>query len=95
MIDRPLGIADLLHPGEAALFSEGITRPGSDSWYWCRQHKRAEHVSVPPAWPNNNGLVVDCVRIGPFMSEREANRLGFAATGTNDLRRPLGMEVEQ
>lgn len=69
--DRPLGIADI-----AVMRIPTAESTWTDHWYWCRQHSRAEHATAPAAWPNDNGLVVDCVRVGPFMSETEANIAG-------------------
>lgn len=91
MTDRPLGIADI-----AVLQISTVERPLNDHWYWCRRHEKAENVSEPTM---HYGIAnpIHCIRIGPFMSEREANRLG----ANYDLpeaqpRRvpPLGMEVE-
>lgn len=71
------------------------------TWYWCRHHVRAEPAQqsvneVCPGspcqeqiWQGTHTHVV-CVRVGPFMSEREANRLA-----DDELAAPLTMEVEQ
>jgi hypothetical protein len=61
-----------------------------DHWYWCRQHLRAEHSG----WAMGG-----CVRIGPFVTEREANRLeGVSTLDVVDGEwvdiPPLGMDVE-
>lgn len=40
-----------------------------DAWWWCRGHRRPELGS----W-----TMMDCIRVGPFMSEDEATRIGVA-----------------
>lgn len=56
-----------------------------DHWYWCRHHRRAEHV----------GWAMDgCIRVGPFMSEREATILRREHPEYPEGDKPLGMEVE-
>lgn len=40
-----------------------------DHWYWCRRHQQAEHCD----WAMDG-----CVRIGPFMTKSEADRLAGA-----------------
>lgn len=84
--DRP--IMDLIGPlsGTTGPLHPAIGR----HWYWCREHQRAEYVG----W-----AMIGCIRIGPFMSEREANRLAGLEAGTTKgpavLVNPLGVEVEQ
>lgn len=36
-----------------------------EAWFWCRVHERGEHIG----W-----TMVGCARIGPFMSEAEAEK---------------------
>jgi hypothetical protein len=48
-------------------------------------------------WTVLSGEEQQCIRIGPFMSEREANRLGagpFHAADYDFMLEPLGMEIE-
>jgi hypothetical protein len=84
--DRPLDVYDIsgMRPRQT---DQNPTM--GDHWYWCRQHERAEHVG----W-----TMISCVRIGPFMSEREANRLAGQGTTVHGttlvLTVSLGMEVE-
>lgn len=81
---RPLDVLDISGARRhAGLQHEKM----GDHWYWCRAHGRAENV----------GWAMDgCVRVGPFMSEREANRLkGAPYKGPySGAHPPLGMEVE-
>lgn len=45
-------------------------RPGyHDCWFWCRRHHRPE----PGGW-----TMINCVRVGPFVSEDEAEAVGVA-----------------
>lgn len=62
--DRPLDVYDI-----AGLRGNKPHTAMGNHWYWCRWHKRPEHVD----W-----AMAECVRIGPFMSEREAERLAGA-----------------
>lgn len=39
------------------------------SWFWCRRHDQAELGS----W-----TMMNCVRVGPFVSEEEAAAVGVA-----------------
>jgi hypothetical protein len=51
------------------------------------------HDQSCPQHPHNR----DCIRVGPFMSEREANRLSDHVEFRDHLGRwlgPLGMEIE-
>lgn len=80
--DRPLDVYDIagMRP------KQNDRNPAmADHWYWCRRHQRAEH----------SGWAMDgCVRIGPFMSEAEAERLSGIG-GQNPANGPLSMEVER
>lgn len=40
-----------------------------EAWWWCRYHRRSELGS----W-----TMMNCVRVGPFMSEDESERCGEA-----------------
>lgn len=73
-IGRPLGIVDL--------FNNLPPEPIVDNlWYWCRLHERTEQwVDVTKNF---------CVRVGPFMTQQEANRLA-----DDEYSAPLGMFVE-
>lgn len=90
MSTRPLGIADLNRAYVQVKYQDL-----PDHWYWCRRHERAEHAGDKPTdrvigesdWS-------DCIRIGPFMSEKEANRCGGTTRHFKFLQ-PLGMEIEK
>lgn len=99
MADRPLGISDL---HEAVRLRYTPYGPDiSETWYWCRVHspeKGPERIRDGGGYyPTGQLPGDDCIRVGPFMSEREANRLSDDGTGamgyTHD--NPLGMEVER
>lgn len=89
----PLGIADVMRMAEM-----GVNPLDEDHWCWCRRHEEAEHVSTPTK--REQDRTISCIRIGPFMSEREANRLGeiqvtlSPVSGHYRTRKALGMEVE-
>lgn len=76
---RPLDVYDI--SGARPRQTDGNPKMG-DHWYWCRHHKRAEHVG----W-----AMIGCVRVGPFMSQREALRL---AVGSHNQDEGLGMDIE-
>jgi hypothetical protein len=90
-MSRPIGIADLiLQPLAGA--------PTPDHWYWCRIHEKAEHVSDPVIrkhvpFGDKTRVTVACIRIGPFMSDTEAQRLSRGGTEGRPID-PLGMDVE-
>lgn len=91
--DRPLGIADLGVPSTLM----NMPLAAGDHWYWCRRHERAEHVNQPVhSWYDEaEQRHKSCIRIGPFMSEREANILAGDRSEVNRRTiEPLGMEVE-
>lgn len=85
---KPLGIADVFRARPVAPY------PG-DHWYWCRRHEKAER-STEPVNADPSRQHSWCIRIGPFMTEREANRLRVGEEGDEVLAeyRPLGMEIE-
>lgn len=91
---NPLGMEPLRLDPEP---HTGRVRFREDYWTWCRRHQKAEHVSErTTAIHSTDGVAAHtevCVRIGPFMSAREANRLG--EIGYIGSRPPLGMEVEE
>lgn len=81
---QPIGVSDLRrHDGCLAECEPGI-------WFWCRQHERAEHVSEPTTRAYAGWK--ECIRIGPFMSEREALRLSVV---TRYPQTALGVEIEE
>lgn len=81
---RVLGLADL---GASAY---------DEYWLWCRRHKQSVKSGFrcnDGGWPTHWFPLDGCIRIGPFMSEREANRLtGNQPAGYGAWA--LGMEVE-
>lgn len=94
-MSRPLGVADLLKADRDSDISLMQSH-----WYWCRRHERAEHVSQAPhhseGATDSGTHSTPCIRVGPFMSEREANRLhGHSEDGRVIWDKPLGMEVER
>lgn len=112
MTARPLGIYDICKAVIDILEVDGPDVPDvtGDHWYWCRFHERAERASTPVTPPirpgeagyrfsDKSGLGNTCVRVGPFMSKREAERLnvGFRRTESGAaVRKPaLGMAVEE
>lgn len=84
----PLGIAD-------------ISALDDHTWFWCRRHKQSVKVEEPCTAQDQVTYefpLEDCIRIGPFMSEREANRLRGSRWDTRlgmQVIESLGMEVEQ
>lgn len=92
MSDRPIGIEDL--------FDTSIWKIADDHWYWCRRHEKAEPVNEPTVRelmqatgaPYSDG---DCVRVGPFMTEWEANRLSESQCQVCGPDPALGMAVEE
>lgn len=84
-----------------------VSGPKVDHWYWCRRHEQVhkfgEKCEGEPIYPGEAGYRFSdksgdapaasgaCIDIGPFMSEREANR----CIGQNVYwAKPLGMEIE-
>jgi hypothetical protein len=90
--ERPIGLAEL-HSDPR--FMTAARRPIlADHWYWCRKHRCAEHVGANMN-PNRDPWVY-CVRVGPFMSQREAQRLdGHLVAAFDPDNQPLGMVVEK
>lgn len=90
----PLGIADLTLDqllGEA--------EPGEEIYFWCRRHRKSHRAGEK--CKNEKGYAFykrdRCVDVGPFMSEREAQRLdGYAYGDALEYGLdPLGMEIER
>lgn len=46
-----------------------------DAWFWCRYHRRPELGS----WS-----MMQCIRVGPFMREEEAEAVGIALKESQD-----------
>lgn len=94
-----LGIADL--------YPSCTTPPDAEVWNWCRRHEQAHKVGErcrctcdPVGWRQGVHTLgcptqtpSHCIDVGPFMSEREAQRLNQIKTNSYGAK-PLGMEVE-
>jgi hypothetical protein len=87
---RLFGLAEIQNVLPAA-------RP-DDYWTWCRAHEQPVKAGVKckclgdcPLERGEHAPDTPCVRIGPFMSDREANRLG---EHPRYYQHPLGMEVQ-
>lgn len=89
MTTQPLGVHDLRGADDHILHN---TLP--EHWYWCRRHEKAERSTEPiNADPSRQDSW--CIRIGPFMTEAEAERLsGGGCMHCDPEPEPrLGMEV--
>jgi hypothetical protein len=95
---RPLGIADVVSMAEA-----GVNPAHESHWYWCRRHRQPVMAGEPCTdleWPEApsgylHARMKDCIRIGPFMSEREALRLTTLGAPYGKTVKHLGMEIER
>lgn len=58
--------------GITEVISSGNGNYYVDAWWWCRYHLRPELGS----W-----TMMQCIRVGPFMSEDEAKACGTALHG--------------
>lgn len=93
----PLGIQDIIdlnHP-------EAVSAPDGwdECWYWCRRHEQAARADRKCSTADDFGSIEYaqnlCIRVGPFMTEHEAQRLnGHALYRNIGGYMPLGMEVE-
>jgi hypothetical protein len=100
----PLGVEDI-----AVLRIPTVENPLDTYWTGCRMHMQSRKAGetckclCPPQHDSHRfdcvAMGIGCIPVAPFMSEREANRLGRDKIACPECKTalgysPLGMEVE-